>query len=132
MKLKFSMGKITDERAKNIFDMINNIRTIKFYGWETPYIEKIDKLRTDEIRIHYNKAAFDSIAQMLNVSGLGFSLLITFGADLALGQGLNTADALATTSLLMLSHYNMTKYFAFAFHYFSLTRASAHRTGLVL
>jgi ABC-type transport system involved in cytochrome bd biosynthesis fused ATPase/permease subunit len=45
---KFVVGR-TDVRLKVINDVMQGIRVIKFYGWATSFLEKITKVRADEM-----------------------------------------------------------------------------------
>lgn len=42
---KLHDSKITDNRLKLINDIVVGIRTIKCYGWENFYLDKIKKVR---------------------------------------------------------------------------------------
>ena len=46
-KLKMSESSINDERLKLVNDLVVGCRTIKCYGWENHYIERINALRKD-------------------------------------------------------------------------------------
>jgi hypothetical protein len=43
--LQLSQASKNDQRMKLVNDMVNGIRTIKSYGWETHYLEKITEVR---------------------------------------------------------------------------------------
>ena len=49
-KFKAKEASFNDERLKLVNDMINGIRTIKCYGWEYHYLEKLKQARKNQFR----------------------------------------------------------------------------------
>lgn len=48
-KIRRETLKITGERIKVINEILQGIRIIKFYAWENSFLEKISKLRINEL-----------------------------------------------------------------------------------
>ena len=42
-------SKYNDERQKLVNDMVVGARTLKSYGWENHYIDKIEAVRKDQL-----------------------------------------------------------------------------------
>lgn len=42
--------KLKDERSKMCSEILNGIKVIKFYGWELPMLEVIERIRKKELR----------------------------------------------------------------------------------
>ena len=61
MTMRLEIGKFTDSRIKAIYDTINNIRIIKLYGWEIPFLKKIFESRAQEINVYWKKTALYTI-----------------------------------------------------------------------
>jgi len=63
--LKAAESKVTDKRIKLVSDIVEGIRTIKCYGWENHYLEKIQKVRDSQK---------STIFKYLLVGSLGISM----------------------------------------------------------
>nr|POE63715.1 oligomycin resistance atp-dependent permease yor1 [Quercus suber] len=49
-----AINKITDQRVSLTQEIISSVRFVKFFGWETSFLNRLDKIRTREI----NKVSF--------------------------------------------------------------------------
>lgn len=47
-KLQKTQMKFKDERSRLISEILNNIKSLKLYGWETPYLGKLNHVRNDK------------------------------------------------------------------------------------
>lgn len=47
-KLQKTQMKYKDERSRLISEILNNIKSLKLYGWEVPYLEKLNHVRNDK------------------------------------------------------------------------------------
>lgn len=47
-KLQKTQMKNKDERSRLISEILNNIKSLKLYGWEKPYLEKLNHVRNDK------------------------------------------------------------------------------------
>ena len=47
-RLKAKESKVTDQRIKLVSDIVVGARTIKCYGWENHFLEKIEKVRNSQ------------------------------------------------------------------------------------
>ena len=58
-----------DERVKVFNEVINGIKIIKMYAWETGFKEKIETTRAEEIRLLRNYRAFRIVSEMMWSAG---------------------------------------------------------------
>jgi len=49
--LKLKESAMNDERLKIVNDMVVGCRTIKCYGWENHYLEKINRIRNEQMKL---------------------------------------------------------------------------------
>lgn len=47
-KLQKTQMKYKDERSRLISEILNNIKSLKLYGWEVPYLDKLNHVRNDK------------------------------------------------------------------------------------
>ncbi|EGW30047.1 uncharacterized protein SPAPADRAFT_144773 [Spathaspora passalidarum NRRL Y-27907] len=47
-RLQKTQMKYKDERSRLINEILNNIKSLKLYGWETPYLDKLRHVRNDK------------------------------------------------------------------------------------
>lgn len=57
----------TDKRVKLMNEIMNGIRIIKFYAWEKPFQQEVDK---------YRKAELKALTKVAYVTAVGFSLIL--------------------------------------------------------
>jgi ATP-binding cassette subfamily C (CFTR/MRP) protein 4 len=99
-KFRSSTVSNRDERMKSISDMIAGILVVKLYAWETPFMDKIKKLRDTELKFIKNGVIFKSI----NVSILYTSPIIinlTTFISYHLGGGTLTPSKVFSTMIYM-------------------------------
>jgi len=48
-KIRGKTGKFTDKRAKLTQELLGGMKVIKFFAWETPYLQKLLGIRADEL-----------------------------------------------------------------------------------
>mmetsp|Transcript_4856 Transcript_4856/g.652 ORF Transcript_4856/g.652 Transcript_4856/m.652 type:complete len:97 (+) Transcript_4856:719-1009(+) len=78
MAMKAKAGVYTGQRVQLITNIIEGVRIIKLYGWEKYFNEEVCSIRLNEAKQGFKKGLLDSVAKMLNIGGLGISLLIIF------------------------------------------------------
>ncbi|GEQ70471.1 hypothetical protein JCM33374_g4148 [Metschnikowia sp. JCM 33374] len=47
-KLQKTQMKFKDERSRLISEILNNIKSLKLYGWEAPYLQRLNHVRNDK------------------------------------------------------------------------------------
>jgi len=82
----------TEQRNLYINESFNNIKTVKLFGWEQDFIEKIDKVYNEELALEdgmlYRAKFYDMLGHMINcfMSVTVFSVYIYLGNTLTLSQ----------------------------------------------
>ena len=99
------MGKknpITDERVKLTNEMVEGIRLLKMYGWETHYAENVEKIRNKEVsllkKIGYCDFVSGHLLGRLSIALGSFLIFLTYSA---LGGTLTTSKVYATIIMLI-------------------------------
>ena len=119
-----------DERVKVFNEVINGIKIIKMYAWETGFKEKIETTRAEEIRLLRNYRAFRIVSEMMwsagehtttcEASSLAASLtrwrcapvpvlvsLSSFAAYTLMGEELTPAKAFTSLALFNILRFPM-------------------------
>ncbi len=42
--------KLTDSRINLVNELLHNFKVMKMFGWETPYIQEVDRIRTLQLK----------------------------------------------------------------------------------
>ena len=103
-KIRFATALIGDSRMKMITNLIEGIRIVKLYGWESPYLEVLFKVRDNEMKQHKKKALISSTNKSFNSGSLGLILFVTFSIYVALGNKLDPSTAFSSISILIVSN----------------------------
>ncbi|KAK6464985.1 oligomycin resistance ATP-dependent permease [Scheffersomyces coipomensis] len=69
---------LTDERVKVIREIINNLKIIKFYSWEVPYLSNAIKARTKEVAIILKIQSLRNIIDAVATGLTGITAMISF------------------------------------------------------
>ncbi|KAI8617356.1 P-loop containing nucleoside triphosphate hydrolase protein [Chytriomyces sp. MP71] len=92
----------TDERVKLTSEVINGIKIVKFFAWETPFFERLTMLREQElaqhIRLRMINASFSAIMNVIPA----FTNVIVFTVYQALGNHVDAATVFSTLSVINL------------------------------
>jgi ABC-type multidrug transport system fused ATPase/permease subunit len=83
MGVRMKATKITDQRVKITQEAIQGVRVIKYQGWEEAIIERIEGLRTDElkyVRIMLNARAYLSAIMQVQPVFAAILTFVVFGA----------------------------------------------------
>lgn len=92
----------TDQRSRLISELLGGIKAIKFFSWESAYLQRLHVLRTKELnyikRILIVRGGNMAVAFTLPVMASVISFLI-YGAQ---NGGLSAADVFASLSLFQL------------------------------
>lgn len=89
----------TDQRINFIQEVLSNLRMIKYYSWESPYFERIEKVRNTEMK---NILKMQTIRNLVMALALSFTIITSMVAFLILyairGNG-NSGDIYSSLSL---------------------------------
>lgn len=62
-----------DKRTKKVIEMVNSVRVIKFFGWERPFLELVQKLRAPELKMV--SALMKQLALLMSSFGLATPIM---------------------------------------------------------
>lgn len=104
-RINKSIQKIRDGRLKMTTEMLNGIKVIKMYAWESPFIDKIETERQKELSTSFkykmnivlNRSVFSTVPVAVCVS--------SFAVFLGTGHTLTISDALAATLIFNLLRF---------------------------
>ncbi|KAJ3067917.1 hypothetical protein HDU98_008890 [Podochytrium sp. JEL0797] len=92
-QIRRTVAPITDQRVKMTTEMFSGIRLLKFFAWETPFLQEIEEVRRKEISQVLRKSLFSAFAMTvafgIPVLACGFAFVV-YGA--VNGGVLNSAD----------------------------------------
>lgn len=98
-KRRFAISRITDQRVSLTSEILQAIRFVKFFGWETAFLERIDKIRQKEIRsIQFVLAIRDGV-QAIAMSIPVFASMLSFITFALTNNQLNPAPIFSSLSL---------------------------------
>jgi ABC-type bacteriocin/lantibiotic exporter with double-glycine peptidase domain len=94
----------TDKRTKCVNEYFSGIRIIKYYGWEKLVADKIDVIRTEEIKISFKSLIYRTYIEVIMSMLPIFASIIIFGVYSVLyGQDSLTSSKVYT----VLSIFNL-------------------------
>ena len=101
-KIRKRNSSITDQRVRLTQEILNGIRVIKFYAWESSFLKRLSDLRDKEISLirmlSYARAAVNAIITSVPI----FSGVITFVVYAALGNDLKAEIIFPALTLINL------------------------------
>lgn len=77
-KRRSSINKITDERVSLTSEVLQSIRFVKFFGWETSFLERVDSIRKREIRSIQILLAIRDAIQSVSMAIPVFASMLSF------------------------------------------------------
>ncbi|RCK59331.1 Oligomycin resistance ATP-dependent permease YOR1 [Candida viswanathii] len=72
------VSKITDKRVSLIKEILNNLKMIKFYCWEQPFLDNLKKVRAEEVDIILKIQTLRNIVFAIAFTLTGISAMIAF------------------------------------------------------
>lgn len=98
-KRRMAISRITDQRVSLTSEILQSIRFVKFFGWEAAFLERIDKIRLQEIRsIQFVLAIRDGV-QAIAMSIPVFASMLSFITYALTNNVLNPAPIFSSLSL---------------------------------
>jgi len=91
--------KYTDQRVKLTTEVITGIKAIKLYSWEEPYVDRIAKLREQELRQLWKTGLLMSINRMFFMAGPILISLFAFGTYALMGNRVTASVAFPALAL---------------------------------
>lgn len=108
MKIAFGMRKDqlfwTDKRSKCVTEYFGGIRIIKYYGWEDIVAQKIENIRTEEIKLIFRALMIRTYIEVIMNMMPILASIVCFGMYVFLygSEGLSPAKAYTVLSLFNL------------------------------
>jgi ABC-type multidrug transport system fused ATPase/permease subunit len=91
----------SDERLNLLNDLLDGIKVIKFYGWESLYLNKVLESRVSELSLIKYKTFLNILCNTINAGSIGMILLITFSTYSALGNEFEPAKIFGSITALI-------------------------------
>lgn len=85
--------KHSEKRTKLTTESINNIKTLKFYGWTNFMTNEIQSLRDKEFTVQKSKFAYESLMMVVGVFFGRMLNSVVFGTYVGLGYKIDLAQA---------------------------------------
>ncbi|OWB86488.1 hypothetical protein B5S33_g5186 [[Candida] boidinii] len=110
MKYRILANKFTDNRVNSIKELLNNLKMIKYYTWEEPYLNLLKYLRENEMDLLFKMQSVRSLSLALCMNLPSISALVAFLCMYAIDgmknpanvfTGLSFFNVLAAQSLIM-------------------------------
>ncbi|KAJ3235848.1 Canalicular multispecific organic anion transporter 2 [Chytriomyces hyalinus] len=92
----------TDERVKVTGEVINGIKIVKFFAWETPFIERLSLLRENELAQHLRLRMIEASFSVILNCVPAFTNVLVFSVYRGLGNNVDAATVFATLSVINL------------------------------
>ena len=89
----------TDKRAKLLQELLGGMKVIKFFAWETPFLERIHNFRTKEMSYVRSLLMIRAANTPLAVSSPTLESVVAFLVYAAAGHQLNAAAIFSSLSL---------------------------------
>ncbi|KAK6202553.1 P-loop containing nucleoside triphosphate hydrolase protein [Scheffersomyces amazonensis] len=104
-KYRKIVSSMTDERVRLIREILNNLKVIKFYSWEVPYLSSVVRARSKEISIIMRIQSLRNVVDAVSMSLTNVTAMISFLALYGLEGTVRNAAAMfsSVTSFDVLS-----------------------------
>lgn len=102
--------KLIDKRVALFKEMLSNLRMIKFYSWEVPYLKNLQTIRTEEMSVIYKIQNLRSVLDAIAMSLVGITTMSTFLIVWAI-EGKNRNPASIFSSVLLFDVLGMMIFF---------------------
>ncbi|CAB1113175.1 ABC [Ectocarpus sp. CCAP 1310/34] len=93
------MSKQTDLRVKLVNEMLQGIRAIKFYNWETPFRERVEKIHDAELSIFRRAVTKRSLVVSVLSTTPAIVIAVTLGLYSMLGNALTPSKVFTSLTL---------------------------------
>ncbi|KAL9971696.1 hypothetical protein ACROYT_G017896 [Oculina patagonica] len=98
--LRAKISKVADERVNIMNSIISGIRTVKMYAWEWPFMERVQRLRRQEIKLIRWKAGILATFASLQYTCTPIATFISLVAMAATGTELTSYNTFMILSLI--------------------------------
>ncbi|KAJ0120991.1 hypothetical protein J7T55_015731 [Diaporthe amygdali] len=98
-KRRFAINKITDQRVSLTTEILQSIRFVKFFGWETSFLQRVQAIRKREIRSIQILLAIRDAIQALAMAIPVFASMLSFITYALTSHTLNPAPIFSSLAL---------------------------------
>lgn len=98
-KRRFAINKITDQRVSLTSEILQSIRFVKFFGWETSFLERVQAIRKREIRSIQILLAIRDAIQALAMAIPVFASMLSFITYALTSHNLSPAPIFSSLAL---------------------------------
>ncbi|KAH9902793.1 P-loop containing nucleoside triphosphate hydrolase protein [Cubamyces lactineus] len=102
IKLRHKSMTWTDKRAKLLQELLGGMKIIKYFAWETPYLQRIEELRGKEMSYIRSLLVIRSANNAVAISLPALASVLAFVVYSATGHSLNAADIFSSLTLFNL------------------------------
>ncbi|KAF9266173.1 hypothetical protein L218DRAFT_897134 [Marasmius fiardii PR-910] len=92
----------TDRRISLLQELLGNMRLIKLFAWELPFLDRVEKFRTEEMRFLRSRLMLRSINNALGFALPTLSAVVSFIVYALTGHGLEPSVIFSSLSLFNL------------------------------
>ncbi|KAJ3262529.1 Multidrug resistance-associated protein 4 [Boothiomyces macroporosus] len=119
--------KFRDERIKSISDMLAGIMVVKLYGWEKPFMKKINEYRNSEMYNIWKGSVLKAINLSLFFGAASLNSVITFSTFYLAGGELTAARVFTVTTYISFLKLLMSNFFPLALQFIAECSVSIQR-----
>lgn len=98
-KRRFAINKITDQRVSLTSEILQSIRFVKFFGWETSFLQRVQEIRKREIRSIQILLAIRDAIQALAMAIPVFASMLSFITYALTSHSLSPAPIFSSLAL---------------------------------
>ena len=100
LKWKRKEGAYSDKRIDVLGDSVNGIRTIKTYGWESPFEKLVKKFRNLQLKMIFNSHVINSIGHGIFQNGGFLIAIFIFSYHYLMDREFSYSRSLSTIGIL--------------------------------
>ena len=127
IKLHRNMATTADTRARRTAEIMDGIRVLKMYGWETEYAKKVFEYRSKEVNYNRYRLSIRASNMSLFLIAPGLACLTTFAAHTSIYGEIEPSTIFSTLSLFITAQFYLTTIFPFAVEFISKFTGAAKR-----
>ncbi|KAJ3276362.1 Multidrug resistance-associated protein 4 [Terramyces sp. JEL0728] len=126
-RLRKATVKFRDERIKSISDMLAGIMVVKLYGWEKPFMKKINEYRNSEMINIWKGSVLKAINLAMFFGAASLNSVITFSTFYLAGGELTAARVFTVTTYISFLKLLMSNFFPLALQFIAECNVSIQR-----
>ncbi|KAF5296286.1 hypothetical protein FQR65_LT10282 [Abscondita terminalis] len=107
-KLRYRTGERTDERVRQMNEIIRGIQVIKMYAWENAFIEKINILRQKELSVLKYMSYLRGLVMSFIMFAARFGVFLSIVSYILLGNEINVEKIFVITGYYQILRTTMT------------------------